>query len=65
MINTEQEPSDLNLKERGCRYRYWGWHDGGPDYGCCKSSKIGFCCTDSYSDYFSYKGCYRVNKDEQ
>lgn len=49
------------LEERGqCKYRQWGWHDGGPDYKCTAQGE-NCCCYDAWSDTVSGDGCeYRA-----
>lgn len=49
-----------NGDSTGCEFRFWDWHDGGPDFYCTvygEGSK-GFNCIDSYSEfYFDGKAC--------
>jgi len=37
------------MKDMGCPYRQWGWHDGGPDHVCTKDGKN---CEDSWADWY-------------
>ena len=40
------------MKDMGCPYRQWGWHDGGPDHKCTKDGRRNVCCNDSWADWY-------------
>lgn len=46
-----------------CKYREWGWHDGGPDYRCNKHRHKCLSCVDSYADYYDGEDC-EIRKEE-
>jgi hypothetical protein len=51
-----------NERSAGCKYREWGWHDGGPDYKCTALGE-NYCCKNSWDDAYNDINCeYKGDK---
>jgi hypothetical protein len=40
------------MDKQSCKYRKWGWHDGGPEYMCLADGVGKYCCDEWYSDWY-------------